>query len=507
MTIKHTLFALRRNIHYWCALSIVSAFLCLPVLTVTYAPLVDYPNHLARVHILYKYAEVPEYQSAYLRMREPRPNMAIELVVFPLLHFVDILAASKIFLILTVLLFITGCHQLGTAIHGRPTWLVLPSLFFVYNSMLFYGFVNYIVGVSVFCLALAFRLRLRVKWTIKRFLVLTLLAFLAFLAHLSAYFFLGVTMLVVTAWDCFTGKEKLRTAVLNLTPLLWPLISFVIFMKGDGTIGQIQWNTVSGKIVCSLSLVLTYNYTLDVFLILGFLGILILLVKKVQSVRVSGPIFIASAIFAFLYLLSPKVLFDSSAADARLILPAALLFTLSLKLWLPPPAGKLLLLLVLSLSSIRVLFIWQTWIHLDGRIAAGVEKLKDLPHGASVYPIFVPPESRQEEKVERSLFHIVHYATIYRHARVPTLFTHKGQVNITFRSKLNFAEAHDLKAEEWAELSNEWTSYLADYDYVWGYGVKGELEHLLRRRGVKIDESGAFSLWRINPRRKNHEPS
>ena len=173
MTIKHSLFALRRNIHYWCALSIVSAFLCLPVLTVTYAPLVDYPNHLARVHILYKYAEAPAYQAAYFRVLEPRPNMAIELLVFPLLPFVDILAASKIFLILTVLLFITGCHQLGTAIHGRPTWLVLPSLFFVYNSMLFYGFVNYIVGVSVFCLALAFRLRLRVKWTLRRFLMLT----------------------------------------------------------------------------------------------------------------------------------------------------------------------------------------------------------------------------------------------------------------------------------------------------------------------------------------------
>ncbi len=499
MTIKHSLFACPRNIPYWCVLSIVSAFLCLPVLTVTYAPLVDYPNHLARVHILYEYAEVPVYQSAYFIVLEPRPNLAIELLVFPLLPFVDILAASKIFLILTVLLFITGCHQLGAAIHGRPTWLVLPSLFFVYNSMLFYGFVNYIVGVSVFCLALAFRLRLRVKWTTRRFLVLTLLAFLAFLAHLSAYFFLGVTMVVVTAWDYYTGKEKLRTAVLNLTPLLWPFICFVMFMRGEGTIGHIQWNTVSGKIIGILSLVLTYNYTFDVFLILGFLGMLVLLMRKLQRVRVDGPIFIASAIFAFLYLPSPKVLFDSSAADARLILPAALLFTLSLKLSIPPAAGKLLLLLVLSLSSIRVLFIWRTWDHLDGRIAAGVEKLKDLPQGATVYPIFVRSENRQEEKVERSLLHIVHYATIYRHARVPTLFTHEGQVNIAFRSKLNFAEAPDRKAEEWAELSNEWTPYLADYDYVWGHGVKGELEHLLRKRCVKIDESGAFSLWRVNP--------
>ena len=499
MTLKPDFLSRRENILYWCALGLVSSLLVMPVLTVTYVPLVDYPNHLARVHILYKYADVPAYQSVYSKGLEPLPNLAIELLVFPLLAFVDILAASKIFLILTLLLFIAGCHQLGAAIHGRPTWLVLPALFFVYNSMLFYGFVNYLVGVGVFCLALAFRLRLRVKWTVRRFLMLTLLALLAFLAHLSAYFFIGVTMVVVTAWDYFTGKEKLRTAALTLTPLVLPLISFVVFMSGGGTIGEIQWNTVSGKIIGILSLLVTYNYTLDLLLMIGFLGILIVLVRRLQSVRVDWPMFIAAAIFAFLYLLGPKVLFGSSSADARLILPAALLFTLSLKLSIPPIAAKLLLLLFLSLASIRVVFIWLTWVHLDRRIAAEVETLKELPSGATVYPIFVESDSGQERKVERSLIHIVLYATIYRHAVVPTLFTHEGQVNIVFRHKLNYTQVPRQQAEEWVRLSDEWMPHLANYDYVWGHGVQGKLEHLLRKRYMKIHESGAFSLWQVHP--------
>lgn len=356
------------------------------------------------------------------------------------------------------------------------------------------------VGVGVFCLALAFRLRLRMKWTVRRFLMLTLLAFLAFLAHLSAYLFIGVTMVVVTAWDYFTGKERLRTAVLNLTPLVLPLISFVVFMNGSGTIGQIQWNTVSGKIIGILSLVLTYNYALDVLLIIGFLGIFFVLVTRLQGVRVDWPIFISAAIFAVFYLLSPKVLFGSSAADARLILPAALLFTLSLKLSMPPIAGKLLLLLFLSLASIRVVFIWRTWVDLDGRIAAEVETLKDLPSGATVYPMFVHrSDSRQGQKVERSLVHIVLYATIYRHAVVPTLFTPEGQVNIAFRYKPPYTEAPRQQAEEWVQLSHEWMPHLAHYDYVWGHGVQGKLDHLLRTRCIKIHEAGAFSLWQVHP--------
>lgn len=95
MRIKPCFFSRRGNIYYWCALGLISSLVVTPVLTVTYAPLVDYPNHLARVHILYKYADVPAYQSAYFRVLELLPNLGIELLVFPLLAFVDILTASK----------------------------------------------------------------------------------------------------------------------------------------------------------------------------------------------------------------------------------------------------------------------------------------------------------------------------------------------------------------------------------------------------------------------------
>ena len=128
-----------------------------------------------------------------------------------------------------------------------------------------------------------------------------------------------------------------------------------------------------------------------------------------------------------------------------------------------------------------------------------METLKELPSGATVYPIFVESDSGQERKVERSLIHIVLYATIYRHAVVPTLFTHEGQVNIVFRHKLNYTQVPRQQDEEWVRLSDEWMPHLANYDYVWGHGVQGKLEHLLRKRCMKIHESGAFSLWQVHP--------
>jgi hypothetical protein len=492
-----------KNFWYWCTLGAVSTLLCLPVLSVTYVPLVDYPNHLARVHILYEYANVPAYQSTYYRVLEPIPNLAIELVISLLLPFVDILVAGKIFLVLAILLLITGCHQIGTAIHGRPTWLVLPCLFFFYNSMFFYGFVNYMFGIGLFCLTVAHRLKLRNRWSGSRLLILTLLSLLAFIAHLTAYAFVGATFVVVTAWDYFTGKEKLSRAALSLTPLLLPLACFVVFMNGSGTLGKFEWNTVSGKLLGLLSLILSYNYKVDLLFMAGLLGIFIVLIRQTQSVQVDGAVFTAGAIFTILYLLSPMLLFGSYAADVRFILPAALLLTLSLKVSIPPQTKMVLLSLFLLLACVRVAFIWRTWVTLDQRIATHVEGLKKLPVGARVYPIFELQGTKQEQKVGRSLNHVVHYATVYRDAFVPTLFSWKGQVALLFRKMPRYIGATEWRPEEWAQLADQWMPLLSNYDYVWVHGVDPKVEELLRTRCTKIDESGTFSLWQVNRQEPN----
>ena len=365
--------------YYWRALGAVSVFLCLPVISVTYVPLVDYPNHLARAFILYNYSEVPIYQATYHRVLEPIPNLAIDLIVPFMLPFIDILVAGKIFLLLTILLFITGCHQLGKAIHGRPTWLVLPCLFFFYNSMLLYGFVNFMVGIGLFCVTVALRLRMRGRWTKSGLLKLTLLSLLACLAHLSAYAFVALTFVVVTAWDYVNGKERFYPAALSLTPLLPPIVSLLVFVTGPETSGCIELNTTSGKLLGMLALILSYNYTLDLLVAAGFLGISIVLVTRIQSLRVNGPVFISGTICVILYLLSPKAMLGGSGIDARYIMPAALLLTLSLKVSAVSRTIKFLLPLLLLLASVRVVFIWRTWVKLDKRIAVHVEHLKQLP--------------------------------------------------------------------------------------------------------------------------------
>lgn len=486
------------NKHYWYALALTCIFLCLPLLSVTYPPLTDYPNHLARAHVLYHYTEVPVYQARYDRVVEPLPNLAIDLVVPILLPFVDTITAGKIFLLLTLLLFAAGCHLLGEAAHGRRTWLTLPCLFFIYNSAFFYGFINYIVALGLFCVTLALRLRWSGRLTAGRLLVLASLTLIGFFAHLSAYFFLGVTFVIVAAWNYLKGLERLRAAALSVAPLVPPLVCFVAFMKGSGRVGQVEWGTAKGKLIGLLTPILSYNYTLDVVVAGAYFVILVVLARRLQAVAVNMTMLISAAVFALLYFIFPSALLTALEVDKRFVLPAVLLFVLSLKLSVPSRVGKPLLLLLLTLTSVRVAFIMRTWMTLDRRIAAEAEMLKGLPVGAFLYPVFVLPSGAQEGKVERAFDHVAHYATIYRAAFVPTMFAWEGQQPLLLRQKPRYIAPRFGYAEEWLQLAGEWQPLLANYDYVWSHGADERVEQLLAVKCTKVAGNGVSSLWRVN---------
>src|SRR5581483_4622482 len=98
----------------------------------TYNTLVDYPAHLSRVWALYHYDSIPFFQAVFVRMLDPMANLAIDLIVPALLHFMGPLAAGKVFLSLIVVLFAAGCHLLATTIYGRPSWMAVIAAFAVF---------------------------------------------------------------------------------------------------------------------------------------------------------------------------------------------------------------------------------------------------------------------------------------------------------------------------------------------------------------------------------------
>jgi hypothetical protein len=476
---------------YWPALALVALLLCLPLATLEYAPLVDLPNHLARSYVLHHYDDVPEYRDAYLRVIEPIPNLAMDIVAPPLIGLLPVLTAARVFVALEILLFVAGVHALGRALHGRPTWLAVPLAFCVLNSMFLYGFLNYMFGVGLFCLALAAWLESRERWTPPRLLYVAALTLAAYLAHLTAYGCLAAAAGTLVLHDAWRRRRPPARLALDLLPLLPPLATFLAYMRGGGEVGSVLWSSPLLKLVGLSALTTAYDDRLRLAASLAtpaVLAVAVVLARRVELVR---PALLAGGALGLLYLALPYGLVTSLAADLRLALPAALLLVLSLRLTLPPRTARALLVAAVALGSLRLFDAWRHWRRDDARTAALVARLQALPERARVYSVFLPSKQRATEKSDRALQHVIEYATITRRVLTPTLFAFPSQQPIRFRHATPYATPEHADPSLWLRL-------VRDYDFAWTYGLPPAARDRLRAGATPLLETEGFTLWRVH---------
>lgn len=134
----------------------------MPLLITRNVPLVDYPTHLARMHILHEYASNPFMQMNYDVSLIPRPNLAMDLCVIPLAYIMPVEVACKFFVGLTLLVVLSGVGSLGWVAMQKPPWInLLFGAVFLYNWIYAYGFMNFLFGVGLLLWFLALWLRAR----------------------------------------------------------------------------------------------------------------------------------------------------------------------------------------------------------------------------------------------------------------------------------------------------------------------------------------------------------
>ncbi|WP_158814884.1 hypothetical protein [Methylocapsa sp. S129] len=134
---------------WWGGLALLVAGLIAPILAVDVPPLADYPNHLARCFFLAFGAEDPVLQSMFATHWDLIPNLAIDLILPPLMHIMPPLLAGKLVVALTVLLPATGTIALSRACFGRLSLWQLGAGFVSYNAMFLIGLLNFQLAVGV----------------------------------------------------------------------------------------------------------------------------------------------------------------------------------------------------------------------------------------------------------------------------------------------------------------------------------------------------------------------
>ena len=197
-----------------------------PIWLVRLPPLVDYPNHLARMHILGSGNESPLLNQYYEIHWAVLPNLAMDLVVPILAHVMPLETAGRVFLSLVLGLLASSTVALHALVHRRWSLWPMLSFLFLYNSVFLWGFLNYLFGLGLAFWSFAAWVAWRDRSAARIIPFFSVLAVALFFAHIFA---LGVYGLLIAGfevgqWWTGTVRRHFGYWVKAVAPFLLPCL-------------------------------------------------------------------------------------------------------------------------------------------------------------------------------------------------------------------------------------------------------------------------------------------
>jgi len=199
--------------------------LLVPLYVTPIVPSNDLFFHAARMFVLQS-PDTPYVRDWYQVDWAIMPNLAMDIIVPPLGTLIGTLPAINAFVGLTFFLIFSGTLVLHYALYGRLSWLPLAACLFIYNQVLFFGFLNYLFGIGLVLWALAAWFHFRSAPT-AQILTGIVLAVLLYLCHLFAVVLYGLvigTAELPALWRNRSVRTVLHRAVAVATPFIIPLL-------------------------------------------------------------------------------------------------------------------------------------------------------------------------------------------------------------------------------------------------------------------------------------------
>jgi hypothetical protein len=413
-----------RALQVWGVFALLLMLAAVPPFSTVLPPLVDYPNHLARMHLL------EEGGNAFYAVRwAALPNLAEDLIVPQLARLLPLDTAAKLFLVMIFALMAGGAVWLNrVAVGGWRLWPLLAFLL-LYNRILLWGFLNYLFGIGVAVVGAASWLALEGRSWWLRVLSSSLLAAVCFFSHIIAFGFYAAVILGVEVLPAWAELRARQWAMLGrrigiaapqfvLPPVL--LLGGPQDMAGAAVSYAEPWR----KADLLFSVFDNYNRTFDIacfVLFLGLIGGLAWTGRLGLSPRLAW----ASGLVFAAYLALPSQMYGGSGADHRL--PTAFFLLLVAASAPRFPSRRAAVAVGIAAASVliaRLGLIEQVWTEADGVYSADLAGIDALPRGIKL--ALAHPEG---------LFHVVRIPKVHlalmaiarREAFVPTLFAIPGQ--------------------------------------------------------------------------------
>jgi hypothetical protein len=411
-------------------LAAATALALVPVLVDPLPPLADYPNHLARMHVIGAIGADPDLARYYDIHWRIIPNLVMDVVVPRLARIMDIYHAGHLYAVACLALVASGVCVLNRTLFGRWSVLCIAALPFLYNRIFLLGYMNYWFGVGLALWATAAWIALRDRPWPWRLLVSTAFATVLFFSHLFAAGIYGMTLLAFELWRLRQrrGAAPLGLRLADFAATGLPFLPFVPLLLASPTLGLAganQWS-LPAKLEGLYFAIDTYSDPID-FALVGIVAALLAWTALRGELRMHPAGWVLVGLGTIVYLAMPNILFDTYVADERL--PAALvLVAMSFLSWqgagrIARPAVALVLFLVLA---VRVAEVGTTWIALahetsDVRASTGL-----IARGSRVL-VGSSDQLSDNEARDFALAHAACLAIIERSAFVANAFVFPGK--------------------------------------------------------------------------------
>lgn len=417
-------------------LAMLAAVSFLPVLLTPIPAMVDYPNHLARMYILSQ-SGTPDANPHYEVAWAFYPNLGMDLLVPQLARLMSVEAATRLFLLLSQLLIVTGALLLEWARKGRVHLAGFAALAFLYCLPFSWGFVNFEFGLGLALWGIAVYLMLAEgPWPL-RLLANTLFVGALYTAHFFSLGIYGATLGLYELSRINHQRISYRVAAARLGALALPaLVLFGIMQMTAGSIGSEGTSWFLGfKPVWPLRILNGYSLTASA--VTGLALMIALLFAARRGVLKLEPAGIWLAIgFALLYLVIPSKLFGTSFVDLRMIPAAALILPAFCSLSLPSQAWRAAALAAISgIILINLAIVLAVWLPYRADYAAMIRSFHKIDRGSRILVGSTgdngdPPFA---DLTSYPMYYAPTLAVHYANAFVPNLFTEAGKQPVRAR--------------------------------------------------------------------------
>jgi hypothetical protein len=440
---------------------VLGLLLVAPLAAVPIPFLLDYPNHLARMHVLATGGATPALHAMFRTAWAFIPNMAMDLVVPALAQVLPLTVAGKLFIVLAMLLPPAGVVALHRSWFGTRTWWPWISVVAAVNACLVLGFLNYLVGLGLALLGAAWHARTGGRRgdgaaTARMAAVGVAWGVACLLSHIFAFGVLVLLMLSTEAGRVARGEGTWwRRAVPILATAAVPLLLYRVFgparsYAGGGALALAGWQILHDGMFSQ-----PYFRARWVFAAatgesetVGVIAAAVLLLPVAwaawrRRLRVAPEMVAAFVILGVLYAVLPPVLVDNGMVYERLSVPLAFVGIAGVGPLLGRRAGTALALAVLVLVAGRSALNWQD-ARAQARLLSDVERtIAAIPPGAHVLAVrdghnfwdVDPDESRARRILGRTVDyqHLPALVTLERDAFWPMIFTTPGKQPMALR--------------------------------------------------------------------------